>query len=271
MKKFFILVATVTQLVSASVHMVDPRYLRKARTVESVAAINLSVAAPRAVITVNDCRDVALYHEESGFSVHSGASLYRIQQHDMDIVARKIDKRNLLAFLSSGGRIHVSPASDGSFLVRTSVGAKGGGPILGEIMYASTFVASFTIPAITFVSGVRRAWSLQVSPRHIASAFRVAASQHDYARHLVHSAWSDMSPAAREAVIVAANEIKRVFLEALRDPLSGVPISLTSGLGLLYGFGKFTDFMQAKFDQHVARVTPLANRARAIGNSITTI
>ncbi len=271
MKKFFILVATVTQLVSASVHMVDPRYLRKARTVESVPAINLSVAAPRGVVTVNDCRDVALYHEESGFSVHSGSDLYRVKRHDMDAVARKIDKRNLLAFLSSGGRIHVSPASDGSFLIRTSVGAKGGGPILGEIMYASTFVASFAIPAITLATGVRRAWSLQVSPNHVSSAFRVAASQHDYAQHLVESSWSEMSPATQEAFIVASKELKRVFLDVLRDPITCLPISMTSLLGVLLGFAKFADFMQAKFDQHVARVTPLANRARAIGNSITTI
>ena len=136
-----------------SSHMIDPVYLRKSRALSSQQAeertiINLSHAAPRSIWSSHTMRDVALYHGSKGFAVHEGSEVYAINYHDQDEMSRKINMGNLLGFLNSGGRIFVSRATDGSFLMKASIGAPGGGPILANIMCYGTFLLGGCLPIL---------------------------------------------------------------------------------------------------------------------------
>lgn len=154
MKRFFVACMGISLCAYASdksLHMINPKFLKEARAkyrreVPHKPEVNISYIAREGVVAPHTLREVALYHGQDGFVVNDNGEMSSVPAYDTDRMTRQITKANLFEFFNAGGRIHLSQASDGSFLIRSSSKGQGGGVIMAHLFGYATAMLGFALP-----------------------------------------------------------------------------------------------------------------------------
>lgn len=78
--------------------------------------------------------NIELYHGKKGFVILQGDKKHVIEKRFIDPIARSITKERLKPFLKSG-YFAINQTNDGCFTLKAHQRLKGGGPVLGTVMY----------------------------------------------------------------------------------------------------------------------------------------
>lgn len=99
---------------------------------EADVKINVSQLARRSIMMSSPLRDAEaqLYHGTTGFSLHRGNELVKVDKHAMDKTARMLTQDNLVRFFEAGGKLELTPVGDDSVYVRAHIPGKGGWPVV---------------------------------------------------------------------------------------------------------------------------------------------
>lgn len=97
---------------------------------EADVKINVSKLARHSIMMRGslESAEAQLYHGSTGFSLHRGSSLTKIERYDSDKITRHLTEDNLIKFLHAGGRLEVTPLSDDSCHIRAFIPGKAGNP-----------------------------------------------------------------------------------------------------------------------------------------------
>ncbi len=130
--------------VSSSMRMVGKHHINRAKEAlarddmslearpYAGAMVNLSHRTPSRIRHGHATRGTHLYHDAAGFYLHHGDKLYHFNSGDHDKYARLLTKDNLMRFFDAGGHLRLSPASDGTYMLRAGLDLDGGGEQLGR-------------------------------------------------------------------------------------------------------------------------------------------
>lgn len=87
--------------------------------------------------------NVDLYRTSDGYQIEKDGELFTVQDHRVSPLLKKFGPNTINRFLENG-YISINQSNEGSYSLDGNVRVKGGGPILGTIMYVGTHVVSYT-------------------------------------------------------------------------------------------------------------------------------
>jgi len=91
--------------------------------------------------------------DNNRYKVWDGKNFHYVKPYDVDSKLRNLNENQLNAFLRAGGKIRVSPLSNGDFVLRAFTPGLGGGPILGMITAVTTYTLTGVATAAAVVGG----------------------------------------------------------------------------------------------------------------------
>lgn len=94
---------------------------------------------------------------DDGFTVKDKDGVHLVERGDTDDTLRRIIPSNIQAFMQKG-KIRITKATDGKYILRSQIDGLGGGPILGGICYWGTkalcYAGLVTTVSVATASGV---------------------------------------------------------------------------------------------------------------------
>jgi hypothetical protein len=110
-----------------------------------------------AILAAADLGQISVRCSNEGFQVKGPEGVQVVERGDTDQTLRRINPHNLAAFMKVG-KLRVSKANDGKYVLRSQVDGLGGGPIFGSIAYWATKTLCYggliTTASVATASGI---------------------------------------------------------------------------------------------------------------------